>query len=132
MPWHGQEHWECRPRLLGLSPTGGPRMRSRWPAETVVLWLATATLEAAWITLANLLLQWFKHMERVDLTIVSFFFAVLLGMVLARTFRNQPQNRYAFILTAGALGSAVVGALLSGAPSTDLGAFVRSAILDPG
>ena len=107
-------------------------MRSRWPAETVILWLATATLEAAWITLANMLLQWFKQMERVDLTIVRYFAAVLLGMVLARTFRNQPQNSYAVILSAGAVGSAVLGALLSGAPTTDVGAFVRTAILDPG
>jgi len=107
-------------------------MRSRWPAETVILWLATAMLEAAWITLANVLLQWFKHAERVDLTIVHYFGAVLLGMVLARTFRNQPQNRYAVILTSGAVGSAVLGALLSGAPTTDVGAFVRTAILDPG
>ena len=107
-------------------------MRSRWPAETVILWLATATLEAAWITLANVLLQWFKHAERVDLTIVHYFAAVLLGMVLARTFRNQPQNTYAVILSAGAVGSAVLGALLSGAPTTDVGAFVRTAILDPG
>ena len=107
-------------------------MRSRWPAEIVVLWLATATLEAAWITLVNLLLQWFKQTERVDLTIIHYFLAVLLGMVLARTFRNLPQNRYALILTMGAVGSAVIGALISGAPANDLGAFVRTAILDPG
>ena len=107
-------------------------MRSRWPAETLVLWLATATLEAAWITLANLLLQWFKDSERVDLTIIHYFLAVLLGMVLARTFRNLPQNRYALILTTGAVGSAVIGALISGAPANDVGAFVRTAILDPG
>jgi hypothetical protein len=107
-------------------------MRSRWPAEIVVLWLATATLEAAWITLVNLLLQWFKQAERVDLTIIHYFLAVLLGMVLARTFRNVPQNRYALILTVGAVGSAVIGALISGAPANDIGAFVRTAILDPG
>lgn len=107
-------------------------MRSRWPAETVLLWLATATLEAAWITLVNLSLQWLKRTGRVDLTVVHFFFAVALGMLLARTFRNLPQNRYALILTAGALGSAVVAALLSGTPTTDVGSFVRTAILDPG
>jgi hypothetical protein len=107
-------------------------MRSRWPAETVVLWLATATLEAAWITLANLIGQWFKHTEHVDLTIVHFFLAVLLGMVLGRTFRNLPQNRYAVILTVGAVGCAMVGAVISGAPTSDVGAFVRTAILDPG
>src|SRR5262245_17983073 len=106
-------------------------MRSRWPAEQILIWLATATLEAAWITLVNLQLQWLKRTERVDLTIVYYFLAVALGMTLARTFRNLPQNRYALILTAGALGSAIVGAVASGAPTTDVGAFVRTAILDP-
>lgn len=107
-------------------------MRSNWPAEKVLLWVATATLEAAWITLLNIAWQWLKHAGRVDLTILHYFLAVALGMALARAFRDEPQSRFAAILTAGALGAATVGALLSGAPTNDIGAFVRAAVIDPG
>ena len=33
-------------------------MRSRWSAENVLTWLAVASLEGAWLTLAYVLLQW--------------------------------------------------------------------------
>ena len=107
-------------------------MRSKWPAELILIWVATATMEAAWIALVNMSLQWLKHTGRLDLTVVHFFLAVGVGMALARAFRHLSQNRYAAILTAGALGAAVTGAIMSGAPTNDAGAFFRAAVLDPG
>ncbi len=107
-------------------------MRSKWPAELILIWIATATMEAAWITLVNLSLQSLRQAHRVDLGILQFFLAVALGMILARAFRHLPHNRFAVILTAWAVGASVFAALLSGAPTNDVGAFLRTAVVNPG
>ena len=107
-------------------------MRSRWSAELVLTWLAAATMEGAWLTLANILLQWLKQSSRIDLGIFIFTVAVFVGMVVARSMRQLPQSRYATVITIAVVGMVVIAALLSGAATSDAGAFVRSAVVDPG
>ena len=107
-------------------------MRSKWPAELILIWIATAAMEGAWITLVNISLQWLKNATRVDMGLLDFFVAVATGMILARAFRHLPQNRFALVLTIGAVTAGVIAALLSGAPTNDVGAFFRAAVLDPG
>ncbi len=107
-------------------------MRSRWSAELILTWLAAATMEGAWLTLANILLQWLKQSPRLDLGIFIFTFAVLVGMLVARSTRLLPQSRYASVITVAVVVMAGVAALLSGVATSDAGGFVRSAVVDPG
>ena len=90
-------------------------MRSKWSAELILTWLAAATMEGAWLTLANVLLQWFKKTGELDLNILYFTLAVAVGMVISRSARQLPQSRYATVITVAVVGAALVGALASGA-----------------
>ena len=107
-------------------------MRSKWSAETVLLWLATATLEGAWLTLTNVLLQWLKKEPHLDLGILAFSLAVGVGMALAHTFRDLPQRHFASIITAATVCAFAIGALMSGDAQDNVGTFLRNAVLDPG
>ena len=55
-------------------------MRSKWSAETVLLWLATATLEGAWLTLVNITLQWLGLTAK-PLPLMYNEFGVVIGLV---------------------------------------------------
>ena len=107
-------------------------MRSKWSAELILTWLAAATMEGAWLTLANVLLQWLKKTGQLDLNILYFTLAVGVGMVISRSARQLPQSRYAMVITVAVVAAALVGALASGAAANDAGGFVRAAVLDPG
>jgi hypothetical protein len=107
-------------------------MRSRLSAELVLTWLAAATMEGAWLTLANILLQWLKQSTVLSLGIVPFTLAVAAGMIVARSARHLPQARYATVITVAVVIAALIAALLSGVTTSSVGAFVRAAVLDPG
>src|SRR3954463_13562182 len=107
-------------------------MRSKWSTEFALLFLATAGLEAAWLTLANVLLQWLKNSSAVALGLLPFSLAVIVGMLLGRSTRNADQSRYAVTVALTAVAAAVIGALVSGAPTTSIGDFLGVALVDPG
>src|SRR4051812_15201983 len=115
MQRHAPGYWDFARARPGSNRTGERRMRLPWSAERVLIRLATATLEGAWLTLINVSLQWLKRTGRVDLGFIHFTLAVLFGMFLALSFRHLTQTRYAAVLTAGAVGAGIIGALLSGA-----------------
>ena len=107
-------------------------MRSRWSAESALTWLAVVTMEAAWITLVYVGLQWLGIKYTLELGIAHFALGVALGMVLVLTFGGLRQSRYAAIVTAAAITAAVIAALLAGAHWQDPGAWIRFAVLNPG
>ena len=107
-------------------------MRSRWSAESALAWLAVVTMEAAWITLVYIGIQWLGIGLTLELGIAHFALAVAVGMVLAQTFATQPQSRYVAILIAAAICAAAIAAVLAGAPWDDPGAVIRFALPNPG
>ncbi len=107
-------------------------MRSRWSAELALSWLAAATMEGSWLALLYVTLQWIKQANGLPLSILPFVLAVFAGMVIARSGRHLSQSRYAVVLTSSAMIAAFIAVLLSGVPTSDVGAFARYAIVEPG
>jgi hypothetical protein len=107
-------------------------MRSKGPAEFVLLFAATAVLEGAWLTLANILLQWLMRSATVAMGILPFCLAVAAGMLLGRYLAQADQARYAIGIAVGAIAAGVIAALLSGAPTSSFGDFLGHALVDPG
>ena len=59
-------------------------MRSTWSLERVLGLSSAAVLEAAWLTLAYILIQWLTGARGLYLGIVSFAAAAAFGLLLAR------------------------------------------------
>lgn len=107
-------------------------MRSKWSAESALTWLAVVTMEAAWITLIYVGIQWLGIHFTLELGIGHFALGVAIGMVLAQTFATLAQSRYAAILTVAAICAAAIAAVLADPSWTDPGALIRFALLNPG
>ena len=106
-------------------------MRSRWSAEGALTWLAVASMEGAWLTLAYIGLQWATQQPRLPLNVLHFGLAVVCGMLIARTWRNLTQTRFALLMAAAVVVAGVIGTLLSGISFNDIGDFIRVAALTP-
>jgi hypothetical protein len=107
-------------------------MRSRWSAENVLTWLAVASMEGAWLTLAYVLLQWAASQPTLPLNVLHFALAVTLGMLVAHVGANLSQARFAASMAAAAVLCAVAGGLIAGIPAPDPGAFIRGLVVAPG
>jgi hypothetical protein len=101
-------------------------LRSKWSAELALLFGATAALEGAWLTLANILLQWLTSSRTLSLGILAFSLAVVVGMVVGRTLRNASQTTYGVALVGTAIAAGAIGAFVSGsaAPLVDPGVWL--------
>jgi hypothetical protein len=97
-------------------------LRSTWPLERSLGLVAAASLEAAWLTLAYLLVQWLAGARGVHLGIVAFAAAAALGLLLARAARAWPRGRYAGALVGASVAAAGIGTFLIGVPPTPPGA----------
>lgn len=87
-------------------------MRSTWSLERVLAVLAAAGLEAAWLTLAYLLLQGLSGIRPLPLGIGAFAVAAAIGIVVSRALRSAPRSRYAAVTVGVSLGAAVLGTAL--------------------
>ena len=106
-------------------------MRSRWSAEGLLTLLAVASMEGAWLTLVYIGLAWATHLTALPLNVLHFALAVLLGMFVARTWRDLSRTRFALLLSATAVFAALVGAFVGGMSAPDTGAYIRALTLSP-
>ena len=106
-------------------------MRSKWSAEGVLIRLAVASMEGAWLTLVYVGLQWLVAQPALPLGILDFSATVLVGMFVARRFANLSQTNFATVIAAVAVGAAVIGMWLSGVEPTSPGDFLRTLVLSP-
>jgi Domain of unknown function (DUF4129) len=88
-------------------------MRSTWSAERVVTFLAIASVEGAWLTLAYLALQQLAGDGQLHLGIVHFAIAVGGGLLLARRLRAATEDGYASALIGIALLVGLAGVWLA-------------------
>lgn len=93
-------------------------MPSTWSLERFVALLAAATLEAAWLTLAYLLVQWLSGDNGAHLGLVAFGLAAALGLLLARLVAEAPRGWYAAVVVGATVVTAALGTLLLGGTST--------------
>ena len=97
-------------------------MRSNWSLERGLGLFAAATLEAAWLRLAYLVIQWLTGARGIYFGIIAFGLAAALGMVLARAVRDWPRGRYAVALVGSSVVVAAIGTFAIGVPQSLPGA----------
>jgi hypothetical protein len=107
-------------------------MRSTWPADRIVRLLAIAGLEAGWLTLLYLAIQWLAHTEQQYLGIGELGVAVIGGVFLARQLRGGSRAAYALLLGATAVLVGGIGVWLAAAPATSNTELVAAARANPG
>lgn len=91
-------------------------MRSSWPLERGVALLSAATLEASWLMLAYLALQWLGGGRGVQLGLWLFAAAAAAGIVLARVLRDRPRAQFVVTLVGVTGAAAVLGTLATDLP----------------
>jgi hypothetical protein len=105
-------------------------MRSTWSVESILAFLAAASVEAAVLTLAYLAVNWLSGNLEIHLGIASFAVVVALGLVLARWLRRAAWERYLVVVPAAAVLVGIGGIWLTevaaGAPADPV-ALVRNA-----
>jgi hypothetical protein len=92
-------------------------MRSSWPADRVLRLLAIASVEAAWLTLVYVAIQWLSRIARLELGIGEFGLAVIVGVLLARVLGNRSPTAFRAGLVAATVVAGVIGVWLGVAPS---------------
>jgi hypothetical protein len=107
-------------------------MRSNWSAEAALSWLAVASMEGAWITLAYIGVEGPLRAPGAQIGIAHFAVSVAAGMFVARSSRDLPQQRFAVVITATAVIAAVAGTLLAGVATLDIVSLVRATVFNPG
>ena len=108
----------CRVPGTGLIPTGRRPMRSNASPEAALSVLAAALLEAAWITLVYVTVEFLAGPDRqAPLSLVAFAGAALVGLGFARTAGHAGRQAYRTTLAAIAVAAALVGWLLPLGPA---------------
>jgi Domain of unknown function (DUF4129) len=91
-------------------------MRSTWSADRILGLVATASLDAGWLTLIYLAIQWLAHSEQLHLGIAELGLAAIAGVLLARRLRGRPRPVYVGVLVVASVIAAAIGIWLSVAP----------------
>ncbi len=107
-------------------------MRSTWSADRLLRLLATASLEAGWLTLIYLAVQWLAHSEQLTLGIGELGLAVIGGVLLVRSIDSRSPAVHAVVLLMAAVVVGVLGIWLSVAPATSRADLVAGLRANPG
>ncbi len=107
-------------------------MRSTWSADRIVRLLATASLEAGWLTLLYLAVQTLAHSQEQYLGIAQLGVAAIGGVFLARLLRGWPRPFYAAVVGASAVLVGALGIWLAVAPATSNDELIAAARANPG
>jgi len=106
-------------------------MRSSWSADRLLALLAAASLEAAWLTLAYLALQWLAGSHQQYLGIAHLAVAAIAGLFLGRVLRRRSPSVYAGVLVVVAILVAAAGIWLAAAPRLSAPDLAAAATTNP-
>ncbi len=107
-------------------------MRSTWPADRVLAVLAAVSLEAAWLTLAYVGLQWLAGVPEQHLSIAHFAVAAGVGLLLARNLPDWSSRSYSVDLIGVAVLAGVIGTWLAVAPAVTMNGVALALARNPG
>src|SRR6476661_139565 len=122
-PMHARS--ECRVSAIDLTPIGRLPMRSNASPERIAALLAASFLEAAWITLAYVLIESLTRAAAAPLSILAFAAAALAGTVFARGAARGDPHAHRSLLAVIAIAVGLIGWLLP------LGAAAADFLEDP-
>jgi hypothetical protein len=96
-------------------------LRSILSVERALALVAAATLEAAWLTLAYVAVQWLTDAPALHFGLVTFAAAAAFGLLLARALREWDRSRFAAALVGSTVIAAIIGMFFIGIPATPPG-----------
>jgi hypothetical protein len=99
-------------------------MRSTLSLERTLATISAALLEASWLTLAYLLIQWLSGGRNLHLGLVTFAAAAAAGLLLARAVRKWDRSRFAAVVVGATIAAAAAGMLLFGPPNAHAGGWL--------